>query len=220
MNYLRLNQGELRAEVYQDLVDCTQKAAWKPGESKAGRRIVLPSSYQGSPRAMHQNYLDAMAIMRKYGKPYLFITFTANPAWREIQENLRLWESASDRPELVARVFHLKMQALLEDIVQEGVLGQVQAYTWVIEFQKRGLPHLYMLVILHKGHKIKTATAVDQCVAAELPRATDSHQQSELLRTVLRPRRPSGPRAFLYPLSSFGISHGFPESHRFLWPRP
>ena len=34
---------------------------------------------------MYQLYLDAMAIVSALGKPDLFITFTCNPKWPEIQ---------------------------------------------------------------------------------------------------------------------------------------
>ena len=53
-----------------------------------GVRVVLPSSFSGSPRAMQQNYQDAMAIVLKYGKPDLFLTNTCNPKICEIIENL------------------------------------------------------------------------------------------------------------------------------------
>ena len=46
---------------------------------KPGKMVVLPSSFQGSPRTLLQNYQDAMAIVAKYGKPELFVTFTCNP---------------------------------------------------------------------------------------------------------------------------------------------
>ena len=39
-------------------------------------------------RNMLQLYQDAMAIVRKYGEPDLFITMTCNLKWREIEENL------------------------------------------------------------------------------------------------------------------------------------
>ena len=32
---------------------------------------------------MHKQYQNAMAIVRKHGKPDLFLTFTCNPKWRE-----------------------------------------------------------------------------------------------------------------------------------------
>ena len=37
-----------------------------------------------------------MAIINKYGKPDLFITFSCNPKWREITENLNQGEHAID----------------------------------------------------------------------------------------------------------------------------
>ena len=40
-------------------------------------------------RGLQQNYEDAMAMISKYGKPALFLTFTCNPKWAEITKNLR-----------------------------------------------------------------------------------------------------------------------------------
>ncbi|KAH0605652.1 uncharacterized protein H6S33_004874 [Morchella sextelata] len=54
-----------------------------------------------------------MAIVRHFGRPSLFITFTAKPKWSEIVAELLLGQTAVDRPDLVARVFHLKQQKLL-----------------------------------------------------------------------------------------------------------
>ena len=45
------------------------------------------------------------------------------------------------RPDLVARVFKFKLDALLDDIEKHHVLGKPIAKIHVIEFQKRGLPH-------------------------------------------------------------------------------
>jgi hypothetical protein len=38
---------------------------------------------------MINNYQDAMVICRAYGNPDLFITFTCNVNWLEIQRELR-----------------------------------------------------------------------------------------------------------------------------------
>jgi hypothetical protein len=89
---------------------------------------------------MHEQYQDAMAIIRKYMKPDLFITMTCNSSWPEIRENLLPHQTAADRPDLCVRVFYLKLQALLCDLLKNHVLGQVLAYVWVVEFQMRGLP--------------------------------------------------------------------------------
>ena len=75
-----------------------------------GIPVVLPSSFSGSPRAMQQNYQDAMA---KYGKPDLFLTYTCNPKIREITENLKPGERPEYRPDLVSRVYKLHLTELL-----------------------------------------------------------------------------------------------------------
>jgi Helitron helicase-like domain at N-terminus len=102
-----------------------------------GRRVVLPSSFTGGPRHMHQLYHDAMAIVRKFGKPDLFITFTCNPNWPEIASNLKRGEVANDRPDLVGRVFRMKLDALLDELVKDGIFGRVVADVHTVEFQKR-----------------------------------------------------------------------------------
>ena len=59
-----------------------------------GEAVILPSSFQGSPRHMAQNYQDAMAMVPRYGRPDLFISFTCNAKWAEITENLESYENA------------------------------------------------------------------------------------------------------------------------------
>jgi hypothetical protein len=61
---------------------------------------------------MNQLYQDSMALVRKFGKPDLFITMTCNPNWREILHELRFGEEANDRPDLISRVFNMKFNAL------------------------------------------------------------------------------------------------------------
>jgi hypothetical protein len=148
MNYIKFHQGELRAEIHQGLVDAVNSPDFDPNSTDVGRRVILPSTYPGSPRAMQQNYLDALAIVSKYGKPDFFITMTASPTWPEILGELHPPQTVAGRPDLVARVFHLKFKQLLDELLQKHVLGIVVGYTWVIEFQKRGLPHAHILLML------------------------------------------------------------------------
>lgn len=125
-----------------------------------------------------------MSVVRKYGKPDYFLTMTANPSWPEVTAALRPGEQAHHRPDLVARVFHQKLHALLADLLDNHVLGVVVAYTWVIEFQKRGLPHTHILLIVRAADKPKTPEDVDQRICAELPDAKDP-QQAQLRRIIL-----------------------------------
>jgi len=104
-----MNQADLRAESDKKLSLGIELPEYQTGETKLGTRVVLPSSFPGGPRHMQQSYMDAMAIVRKFGKPDFFVTFTANRGWPEVTRNLPSGQKASDRPDLVARVFHLKL---------------------------------------------------------------------------------------------------------------
>ena len=81
LEWIRRNQDEIRSALYQGLQDHVQQG---DNARPVGRRTVLPSSVTCSPRYMHQKYQDAMAIVRKFGKPDFFVTFTCNPNWKEI----------------------------------------------------------------------------------------------------------------------------------------
>lgn len=89
-----------------------------------------------------------MAIVRYYKKVDLFITVTANPNWPEITRELLQNQTPYDQPELVSRVFNLKKKAIINDIYHKGVFGHAVAYIYTIEFQKRGLPHMHLLIVL------------------------------------------------------------------------
>ena len=79
-----------------------------------------------------------MAIVRAFGKPTLFITVTCNPKWPEIAEALLPGQKPEDRPDVVVRVFHLKLGHIMKDLTKEGVFGKAVAFMRVTEFQKRG----------------------------------------------------------------------------------
>ena len=66
-------------------------------------RVILPDSFTGGPRAMQGLYHDAMAVIRKLGKPDLFITFTCNPKWPEILTAVCVGQTASERSDIIAR---------------------------------------------------------------------------------------------------------------------
>jgi len=114
---------------------------------------------------MWQLYQDAMAIVRSCGKPDLFITMTCNPNWPEITAKLLLGQTARDRPELVSRVFKLKLNELLDDLIKKKVCGRTVAHIYVIEYQKRGLPHAHILIILAPEDKRYPKTFCDETLS-------------------------------------------------------
>ncbi|KIH61235.1 hypothetical protein ANCDUO_08498 [Ancylostoma duodenale] len=108
LKFLRQNQAQLRADTYRGLRDFIMADLSDNGPP--GRNIVLPATYTGSPRDMVAKYQDAMSIVARHGKPDLFITMTCNPQWKEIEEALSPGQSASDRSDVVARVFKPKLE--------------------------------------------------------------------------------------------------------------
>ncbi|KIJ04417.1 hypothetical protein PAXINDRAFT_22625, partial [Paxillus involutus ATCC 200175] len=109
--------------------------------------IVLPLSHSGSHRHMQQLLQDSLAICRDCQKPDIFLTMTANPDWPEVRNNLLpgKYLLAIDRLDLVARVFFRKQQDLLKK-VRNGFYGAVAGLVYTIEYQKRGLPHMHLLI--------------------------------------------------------------------------
>jgi hypothetical protein len=86
---------------------------------------------------------------------------------------------------LVARVFHLYLQELLTDITERHVLGEDAAMVYVIEFQKRGLPHCHMLIFLSDDCKLREEDDVDSLICAETPSRTDDPQLHKLATSTM-----------------------------------
>ncbi|XP_065682370.1 uncharacterized protein LOC100211009 [Hydra vulgaris] len=133
-------------------------------------RQTFSPIFHGSPRALKENFEDAMAIIKK-GKPDLFITFTC--------------ESATDRPDLVCRVFEMELKCFLGDIFKHGVFGKVVSHVQVIEFQKRGLPHLHILLHFVNDDKLETAEDIDSLISAEIPDQTVGSELFEIVKTCM-----------------------------------
>jgi len=74
----------------------------------------------------------------------------------------------SRRPDLVARIYDLKLKELLHDIKFNHIFGKVVGHLHVIEFQKRGLPHAHILTVLDEKDKLHTAELIDNAVSAEI----------------------------------------------------
>jgi hypothetical protein len=140
---------------------------------------------------MGQLYQDAMARVRKFGKLDLFVMFTCNPKWKEITDAFLSRQTVKDRFELVTRIFNLKLDALLKDI-KDGVLGNVIVKIWVIEFQKRGLPHVHILLILDESSKLHTAEDYDLMVSVEIPNSI-CHPEAYKAVTSCMVHGPCGP---------------------------
>ena len=90
-------------------------------------------------------------------------------------------------------MFKQKKDQLLKDLAKGGIFGKVIADMYVIEFQKRGLPHAHILIILAEQDRAMTAEGVESVITAELPPSPDTtedpekkEQRSRLEEIVLR----------------------------------
>lgn len=183
LDHFRDHQKAIRADMYQGLTD--SMGMGEHDASNVGRCVILPASFIGGPRDMHKRYLNAMAIVQKYGKPDLFVTMTCNPNWPEIKEELVAGEQVQNRPDLVALIFHAKLVELKKDIMDKKVFGPVAGMICVVEFQKRGLPHAHFLIILESQFKIKNPEDFDGYVSAEIPSTDSPHLHSAVLKHMM-----------------------------------
>ena len=91
------------------------------------------------------------------------------PYWEEITTELMPGQLPQDRPDLVARVYKAKQRDLMDLLIKKKHFGEVATYVHVLEFQKRGLPHEHILLIMKAGSKLKTPDDYDKVISAEIP---------------------------------------------------
>jgi hypothetical protein len=196
-HYRKLSfQKKYRSSPYKALVEAVNAGITQA--SSTGQRIFLPGSFTGSPRYYYQNYQDCVALCRRFGCPDLFVTFTCNALWPEIQDALAFvpGQHASDRPDIVDRVFQMKLKLLMDDIEKDAFFGPIlggnnvrRAFpfpppfdsvslliflhlfltaVYTIEFQKRGLPHVHLILWLQKDKPLE-AEQIHALISAQLP---------------------------------------------------
>ncbi|XP_025692828.1 uncharacterized protein [Arachis hypogaea] len=184
LKFIYTHQTEFRAEIYNGLRDAVFN-----GETNAaskGKRIILPATFTGGPRYMIQNYQDAMAICRCVGYPDLFITFTCNPQWDEIQRYCRMNKvKPEDRPDMICRLFKVKLDMMIKDLRYNKLFGATKAVIYTIEFQKRGLPHAHILLFLHEQDKYPTPADIDKIICAEIPDADVNTAYYEAVKSFM-----------------------------------
>ena len=178
LRYHKLNQRKLRADLYKNL-QANVNNENRTG-SGHGRRVILNSTFTGSPRWYKKRNYESLAIARVKGKPHLFITMTCNPRHPFIVKALPKGCKAQDRPDIVARVFKQQVEELKKQLLEGQVLGwpKAKALIYVVEFQKRGLPHVHVLCTLNLERGLGDEDIETYC-CAEIP-------QTDLREHVLK----------------------------------
>ncbi|EAU89526.2 ATP-dependent DNA helicase PIF1 [Coprinopsis cinerea okayama7 len=137
-------------------------------EVEPNENIYLPASFLGSRKWASEQVSDSLAIAAALGTPTFFVTMTCNPEWPEIQSQLRPGQDYSDVPLVVVRVFKQKVRQLLKALKTMFPNAGSPIYTiQCVEFQKRGLPHIHILIKYRRD--CSTPQHIDSVVSAELP---------------------------------------------------
>ncbi|XP_016164429.2 uncharacterized protein LOC107606946 [Arachis ipaensis] len=174
LQYHKYHQNKFCSHQLQGLHECLIH-----GETQAariGKRVILPSSFVGGPRYMYNNCKDAFAMCRYAGYPSYFITIICNPEWNEIKECVAKYSlKPSDRPDIISRVFKIKLDALLKDLKDGSIFGKPKAIIYTVELQKRGLPHCHILLFIQPNEKPRSSDDIDHHISAEIP---DEHMKN------------------------------------------
>jgi hypothetical protein len=65
-------------------------------------------------------------------------------------------------------VFKIKLKELINDIHKKHILGHMITRIYVIEFQKRGLPHAHIVIFFVEDYKPHTVKDVGCMISVEL----------------------------------------------------
>ncbi|XP_020972806.1 uncharacterized protein LOC107632510 [Arachis ipaensis] len=140
LQYHRFHQNKFRSYQLQGLHECLIH-----GETQAagtGKRVILPSLFVGGPWYA--------------GYPSYFITITCNPDWNKIKDCVADYSlKPSDRPDIISRVFKIKLDALLKDL-KDGPYSESPK---------------------EPAEKPRSSDDIDHHISAEIP---DEHTQPKL----------------------------------------
>ncbi|XP_074374145.1 uncharacterized protein LOC141714530 [Apium graveolens] len=164
LDWVTTHQTTIRSDLYTSIRDALCKGDHDP--NYVGKAVVLPASFTGSQRYMSQHFKDALALCRDIRHPSLFLTITCNTKWPEITEMIKSLPGVDvcDVPDIVSRFFKPKLDQLMHLIKKKNYFRKC-----IGEFQKRGLPHMHMLIWLHPDARPKIVAQIDALVSAEIP---------------------------------------------------
>ncbi|XP_074323781.1 uncharacterized protein LOC141660692 [Apium graveolens] len=124
LEWIKQNQKTIQSDLYNSILDSLRK-----GDSDTtwqGNNVILPATFTCSRRYMSQYFKDSLSICRSIGHPSFFLTMTCNTKWPEIQSILQHMTdvNVADAPDVVARVFKMKLDQLVDLIKNQNYFGR------------------------------------------------------------------------------------------------
>ncbi|CAH1425592.1 unnamed protein product [Lactuca virosa] len=131
------------------------------GDAIDNRDIIVTTKSGSLQRIneLHPSYLALQyPLLFPYGDDGFLADTTLNP---------------EDRPDVLSRLFKIKLNSLIKDLKKNALLGRVQAVVYTVKFQKRGLPHAHICLFMHSDYKLPTVEHIDRVISAEIPNKED-----------------------------------------------
>ena len=180
LNELQNNTNQVVRDIARDETIAGE------GGPQAGR-IYLPSTFTGSPRYMKVHYQNAMGLVARKGAPTFFLTFTYSATWDEhkaaARNNTMRGADGYVDPATICRIFHIKLQELIRDLRSGAFFGDTVYILYVIEMQKRGLPHTHIVFKIDGDGPVQ-ATDIDSVIRASIP--SEAEAGGKLRELVLK----------------------------------
>ena len=101
----------------------------------------MSPGHVGSDKWHEHKCKDAIALQVAHGHPTCLVTTTMDPNAAEVAPLLEPGQTPSGRPEVLARVFKMRLAQLESDLLDTGILGKAVTCVRVVECLKCGLPH-------------------------------------------------------------------------------
>lgn len=114
----------------------------------------------------------------------LIITFNCNPKWTLVlQEGLKIGHKPQDRYDIIGRIFHIKVKKMVNFLTKKVVfLVPSRCYVYTVEWQKRGLPHIHILLWLEDRIK---PVQIDSVISLKIPNAQVDPKFHDIVKSTI-----------------------------------
>ncbi|CEP09900.1 hypothetical protein, partial, partial [Parasitella parasitica] len=132
-----------------------QRDIVNPQTKKLNKNIIstVPPHIRSSYAYKKRNYLDLQCIFDNLGSPQLFLTFSCSDNSEDFRSLIPGMANAWDDPVVFAMHWKRKWLKFFNNYILgyfADQIGGVKEYSWVLEVQDRGSPHIHLVLWTEK----------------------------------------------------------------------